>query len=308
MRLDPTGLHEDRIYQLMMSSILPRPIAWISSVDRGGRTNLAPFSYFMGVCCKPMTVLFCPVVGSRERPKKDTLLNIEAVPEFVVNVAQEHTISAVNLTAAPFASEESEFEHAGVTTAASSRVRPPRVEEAAIAFECEVREIIEISDQPGGGWVVMGTVLCVHVQDEIIDSETLKVDRDALAPIARLGGQDFLRASDVFSLKRHASVPVNPVPVEGEPQAQRELEAELLAWVRANSLAGAAAEIGLETPLFGHDAILDSVALVSLVLLIEERVESIVEPELLLEGADPVTIRSVAEACAQLPAAGGATA
>lgn len=303
MRLDPTGLDEQRIYRLMVSSILPRPIAWISSVDPEGRTNLAPFSYFMGVCCKPMTVLFCPVVGTLERPKKDTLLNVEAVPEFVVNVAQEHTISAVNLTGAPFAADESEFDHAGVTPAASSRVRPPRVQEAAIAFECAVRQIIEISDQPGGGWVVLGTVLCVHVQDGVVDQESLKVDRNALAPVARLGGQDFLRATDVFALKRHASVPdTNESPV------MRELQAELLSWVRANSQVSATVEVGLDTPLFGEHAVLDSVALVSLVLLIEERFDCTVdEPETLLQGEEPATIRTVVRACAQLPTVGSAT-
>lgn len=301
MRLDPTGFDEQRIYQLMVSSILPRPIAWVSSVDAEGRTNLAPFSYFTGVCCKPMTVLFCPVVGTPERPKKDTLLNIEAVPEFVVNVAQEHTISAVNTTAAPFTTEESEFDHAGVTPAPSSQVRPPRVEEASIAFECEVREIIEVSDRPGGGWVVLGTVLCVHVQDGMLDEEALKVDRDALAPVARLGGPDYLRSSDVFSLERPTAV-----PAKSELPILDALRDELLAWVRANSQAGPAVEVNVDTPLYGEGAVLDSVALVSLVLLVEERLECAVEPEALLEGAAPVTIRSVVAASARLPTVAGA--
>jgi flavin reductase (DIM6/NTAB) family NADH-FMN oxidoreductase RutF/acyl carrier protein len=284
----------------MVSSILPRPIAWVSSVDGEGRTNLAPFSYFTGVCCRPMTVLFCPVVGSSERPKKDTLLNIEQVPEFVVNVAQERTITAVNQTAAPFAASESEFDHAGLTPTPSTRVRPPRVAEAAIAFECEVREIIEVSDQPGGGWVVLGTVLCVHVEDAMVDPDALKVDRDGLAPIARLGGSDYLRSSDVFSLKRPTAVPET-----GEPAVLRELREELLAWVRANAQAGAA-DVGPETRLYGEGAVLDSVALVSLLLLVEERLDCPLEPEALLEGGGPVTIGSVLATCARLPSVAGA--
>lgn len=308
MQLDPTQLDEDRIYRLMVSSILPRPIAWISTVDREGRTNLAPFSYFMGVCCKPMTVLFCPVVGTLERPKKDTLLNVEAVPEFVVNVAQEHTISAVNLTAAPFADDESEFERAGVTPAASSLVRPPRVQEAGIAFECAVREIIEVSDQPGGGSVVLGTVLCVHVDVGVIDQETLRVDREALAPVARLGGQDFLRASDAFSLKRHTSVPATTrsTVVAKDPSALGEFQVELLNWVRANAQAGAP-DVGLDTPLFSEDAVLDSVASVSLVLLVEEKFGCTVDLDTMLEGDAPTTVRTVVKACAQLPTVASAT-
>jgi flavin reductase (DIM6/NTAB) family NADH-FMN oxidoreductase RutF/acyl carrier protein len=295
VQLDPTELDEKRIYNFMVSSILPRPIAWVSSVDADGRTNLAPFSYFMGVCCKPMTVLFCPVVGSADRPKKDTLMNIEQVPEFVVNVAQAHTVAAVNLSAAPFATGESEFGHAEVTALASTRVSPPRVEEASIAFECGVRDIIEISDQPGGGWVVLGNVLCVHVHDHLVDEETLRVDHDALAPVARLGGHYFQRPGEAFPLKRHHTIPDDV----GSP-VLRELRDELLAWVRANSQLGSAVEIGLDTPLFGDQPLLDSVAVVSLVLLIEERLGTMVEPEALLEGADPVTVRTVVEACASL--------
>lgn len=203
MELTPTDLSEDQIYSFMVSSILPRPISWISTVDAQGVPNLAPFSYYMGVCCDPMTLLFCPVAGPADRPKKDTLLNIEEVPEFVINVAEQKTVRELNLTAAPLPRGESEFELAGVTPAASSRVRPPRVQEASLAFECSVRDIIEINSGPGGGWIVLGTVLAIHVEDALVDPETLRVDLQSLSPVARLGGADFLRSTDVFTLPRH---------------------------------------------------------------------------------------------------------
>lgn len=202
MLIDPELLPESQIYNLMMSTILPRPIAWISSVDAQGVTNLAPFAYFMGVCCVPMTVLFCPVVGPAPRFKKDTLLNIEQVPEFVVNVATADNVRAVNRSAAPLPRGESEFEFVGATPLPSSRVRPPRVKEARVAYECKVRDILQVSDQPGGGWVVMGTVLAVHVDDEIVDPATLDVRLDALRPVGRLGGSNFVHTTDTFSLKR----------------------------------------------------------------------------------------------------------
>lgn len=202
MILDPKKLEEHQIYNLMMSSILPRPIAWISTVDKKGRTNLAPFAYFMGICCIPMTVMFCPVVGPRPRFKKDTLLNIEQVPQFVVNVSTAHNIEAVNRSASPLPHGESEFDFAGVTPVPSSLVIPPRVKEASVAFECVVRDIIEISDQPGGGWVVLGTVVAVHVDDTLLNMETCQLDGNRLKPVGRLGGTDFLHATDTFSLRR----------------------------------------------------------------------------------------------------------
>ncbi|WP_353190435.1 flavin reductase family protein [Pandoraea pnomenusa] len=207
MELDPATLGEASVYNFMMSTILPRPIAWVSTVDASGRPNLAPYAYFMGVCCVPMTVLFCPVVPPPPMRKKDTLRNIEAVPEFVVNMATASCIDAVNLSAAPLPHGESEFELAGVTPVASSRVRPPRVKEAAVAYECHVRDVIEISSSPGGGWVVIGTVLAAHVDDALIDPVTHHVDLQALRPVGRLGGGSFVNAaSDTFTLTRYKTL------------------------------------------------------------------------------------------------------
>lgn len=213
MELHPEDLTEDQIYAFMVSSILPRPIAWVSTVNGLGVPNLAPFSYYTGVCCDPMTLLFCPVTGPADRPKKDTLLNLEEVPEFVVNVAEQRTIEALNLTAAPIPAGESEFDLAGVVPAPSSRVRPPRVREAALAFECTVRDVIEVNPGPGGGWIVIGTVQAVHVDDAVVDPRSLRVDREGLAPVARLGGADFLHATDVFTLRRHRDLSGLPAAV-----------------------------------------------------------------------------------------------
>lgn len=202
MLLDPRQLREQQIYNFMMSAIAPRPIAWVSTVAADGSTNLAPFSYFMGVCCIPMTVMFCPVVGPAGRPKRDTLLNIEQVPQFVVNVATSANVEAVNRSGGPLPHGESEFAFAGVNPVPSAIVKPPRVREAPIAFECEVRDIIQISDQPGGGWIVLGTVVALHVDEHLLDPDSFLVDRAGLMPVARLGGAYFLHATDIFSLPR----------------------------------------------------------------------------------------------------------
>ncbi|GAB3625778.1 flavin reductase family protein [Pandoraea terrae] len=207
MLLEPGDLSEQQIYNFMMSTILPRPIAWVSTVDREGKTNIAPYAYFMGVCCVPMTVLFCPVVPPPPRAKKDTLLNIEEVPEFVVNVASDDNIGAVNLSAAPLPRGQSEFGLTGITPVPSLHVRPPRAKEAAVAYECKVRDIIEISNAPGGGWVVLGTVLGIYVDDALLDDGACRVDLQQLRPIGRLGGGDFVRAAtDTFTLPRYKTL------------------------------------------------------------------------------------------------------
>lgn len=206
MEFNPLELSNGQLYNFMMSAILPRPIAWISTVDREGRDNIAPFSYFMGVCCNPMTVLFCPVVGDAPRIKKDTLLNIEQVPEFVVNVATENVIEKVNFTAAPLDRGLSEFDFANISKVPSQVVKPPRVRDARIAFECAAKDIIEISSEPGGGWIVIGTVLRFHVHDAAIDLASFQVDPSVLQPIGRAGGASFVRTTDSFSLKRISSL------------------------------------------------------------------------------------------------------
>lgn len=190
--------HHDR-YRLAIGSVLPRPIAWVSTMDAAGRLNLAPFSYFTVVCPSPLTIVFCPGVHSDGR-KKDSWRNIEAVPEFVVNITNEDTAELMNLCATVLPSGESEYEWAGVTPVASESVRVPRVAEAPIAFECALDRIVTVSDQPGGGAAIFGRVLCIHVRDDLYENG--RIDTAALRPIGRLAGDAYTRVTDVFHMKR----------------------------------------------------------------------------------------------------------
>lgn len=192
--------HHDR-YRLMIGAVVPRPIAWVSTMDAAGRLNLAPFSYFNAVCPSPMTLVFCPGVHANGR-KKDTWLNIEAVPEFVINITNEDTAALMNQTSAVLPAGQSEFEWAGLTPVPSRTIRVPRVAEAPIAFECMLDRIVVISDQPGGGAAIFGRVRCVHVRDDVYDNG--RIDLDALRPIGRLAGDGYTRATDVFHMQRPA--------------------------------------------------------------------------------------------------------
>ena len=140
----------------MISTILPRPIAWVSTISPDGITNLAPFSFFQGVTANPPTLMFVPV-NNREGHKKDTVRNIELVPEFVVNLVPHALAEAMNQTAALLPYGESEFGKFGIASAPSSKVRPPRVAQAPVAFECALHQIVNIGTGPLAANVVFGT-------------------------------------------------------------------------------------------------------------------------------------------------------
>lgn len=200
MIIDPQHLNNKDRYKLMIGAIVPRPIAWVSTVDGEGRPNLAPFSYFTAVCPDPMTLLFCPGWSSARGRMKDTLLNIRQVPEFVINVVNEETKEAMNLSATEFERGVNEFEWAGVTPAASRVVRPPRVAEAPISFECKLQQIVMVREGPGGGAAVFGEVVAVHVREDVYENGYILPEK--LRPIGRLAGATYAHINDLFEMQR----------------------------------------------------------------------------------------------------------
>jgi flavin reductase (DIM6/NTAB) family NADH-FMN oxidoreductase RutF len=213
MELDPTSQPWKSTYKLMIGAIVPRPIGWVSTVSAAGQPNLAPFSFFNGVCANPPTVLFCPMIRGTDGATKDTINNIRATEEFVVNIVTESLAGAMNISATELPSAIDEFERAGLTPMPSAAVRAPRVGESPIHFECRLAEIVEIGTEPGGGSVVIGRVLHIHADDRVIfDGD--KVDLSALRPVGRLAGRAFCRVTDTFEMVRP--------PSEIKPKAGRQ--------------------------------------------------------------------------------------
>lgn len=202
MILDPNSFSHSERYKLSIGAVVPRPIAWVSTMDGAGNLNLAPFSYFTCAATDPLTVIFCPQIDRGTGRKKDTLQNIEEVPEFVVNFTNEATAEAMNLSATILPRGESEFAWAGVTPAPSSTIRVPRVAEAPIAFECTLQQIVTINDRPGGGAAVFGEVQAIYIDDAIYDAERNYVLLDKYKPIGRLSGNGYTRVTDTFSMAR----------------------------------------------------------------------------------------------------------
>ncbi|NLE79594.1 MAG: flavin reductase family protein [Rhodococcus sp.] len=188
---DPTELPPGRMYQVLTSSVVPRPIAWVSTVSEDGIANLAPYSFFSVSSANPPIVQFTSVT------RKDTLRNIEATREFVINVATEPLMSVVNASSAGYEHSVDEFVELGVPTEPSARVRPPRVADSPVSIECALNQVIPV----GNSFVVMGDVLAVTARHEVIDDDGLP-NFSALAPLSRLGRNEWGLPPRVVALDR----------------------------------------------------------------------------------------------------------
>lgn len=200
MLLDFTSLKPREAYAWMISTILPRPIAWVSTVSAEGKTNLAPFSFFQGVTSNPPTLMFVPV-NTRDGTKKDTVRNIEQVPEFVVNLVSFALAEQMNATSATLPYGDSEFETFGIARMRSDRVRPPRVAASPVAFECTLDRIVQIGEGPLAANVIFGRIQVAHVADSLLAANG-KPDPAKLDLIGRMGGETFARTTERFDLER----------------------------------------------------------------------------------------------------------
>ena len=196
MQLDPQTLESTAVYKLLISSVVPRPIAWVSSIDASGVPNLAPFSYFMAITDSPPTIAFsCSPRASR---RKDTLRNVEGAGEFVVNIVDDDRAEAMNLTSGEYPPEVDEFALTRLTAAPSVKVKAPRVAEAPINMECRVVRILPV----GKAHLTLGEVVQWHIRDDIYDAATGRLDMDKLKPIGRLTGNLYSHIHQIFEMKR----------------------------------------------------------------------------------------------------------
>ena len=184
----------------MIGAIVPRPIAFVSTVSPEGVRNLAPFSFFTGISANPPVICFCPMRRSGEFAQKDTLYNITRTREFVVNVVSEEFAEKMNICSGDYPPEVDEFEAAGLTPLASDLVRPPRVAESHVQMECKLYLTVEIGSQPGSGNLVLGEILRMHVDDRVVTD--YRIDPDKLRAIGRMGGNFYTRTGDRFEMIR----------------------------------------------------------------------------------------------------------
>jgi flavin reductase (DIM6/NTAB) family NADH-FMN oxidoreductase RutF len=198
MELDLEGKHADRAYAILSSLITPRPIAWVTTLGPDGVVNAAPFSFFNALGANPPIVGFCPGDRANGTPK-DTARNIRLSHEFVVNLVDEKMAEAMNCTAATLPYGVSELQSAGLTTAPSSVVKPPRIAESPASLECVEWGTLQI----GGNRLIIGLVKRIQVRDELFDPQTQRIRGELLQVIGRMASPNwYCRTSDRFEMKR----------------------------------------------------------------------------------------------------------
>lgn len=196
----PENLTWKDSYKLYTGSILPRPIALVSTISKEGIPNLAPFSNFCGVCPQPFTVAFAPLIRPEDGTKKDTTRNIEETGQFVINIVTEDIVTKVNDTSIEFAPNIDEFRETGLTPIPSSKVAPYRVKESPIQMECVLENILTFGEGAGSSNLVIGRVVQIHIEDVLYKEG--KIDLATLKPVGRLSGEYYAKMTDLFTLKR----------------------------------------------------------------------------------------------------------
>ncbi|RAR75408.1 flavin reductase family protein [Flavobacterium aciduliphilum] len=200
MEFNPDTLEASAIYKLLTGSIIPRPIGWISTIDENGINNLAPFSYFNMIGDDPPHVMFS--TRRDNNTNKDTLNNVLTTKQFVVNMVTEDLVEQMNATAQVVPAEVDEFELVGLTPIASLKIKPNRVKESPIQFECEmVHHYFLENHKQGGACIVIGRIVMMHI-DETILLDNHKINMETYKPVARLAGSNYSKIGEVFSIKR----------------------------------------------------------------------------------------------------------
>src|ERR1700683_991202 len=211
MIVTPSNLSHSELYGILLNSVAPRPIAWVSTISLTGQPNLAPFSFFNCVCVDPPLLAFAPGLRQPRQPEasrseasrgkpKDTLRNIRDTGEFVVNVVTYELAEAMNLTSGEYDASVNEFELAKLTPQPSKIVRAPRVAESPVSFECKLHQILDFSPAPTGASLVIGKIVSIHIDDAHLKEG--KLDRNSLDLIGRMGGIQYTRTTQRFEMVR----------------------------------------------------------------------------------------------------------
>ena len=203
LTFNPQEITVQRLHQLLLGSIGPRPIAFASTMNTAGQANLAPFSFFNVFSANPPILIFSPARSGRTNETKDTYKNVKELPEVVINVVNFDMVHQMSLASSPYSPEISEFEKSGLTPIPSETIRPFRVAEAPVQFECRVNEVKELGHEGGAGNLIICEVLRMHVREDLIDEKGL-IDQHKIDLVSRMGGDWYCRAdvNSMFEIKK----------------------------------------------------------------------------------------------------------
>lgn len=203
LTFNPQEISVQRLHQLLLGSIGPRPIAFASTMNVAGQANLAPFSFFNVFSANPPILIFSPARSGRTNETKDTYKNVKELPEVVINIVNFDIVHQMSLASSPYSPGISEFEKAGLTPIPSETIRPFRVAEAPVQFECRVNEVKELGHEGGAGNLIICEVLRMHVREDLIDEKGL-IDQHKIDLVSRMGGDWYVRANEhsMFEIKK----------------------------------------------------------------------------------------------------------
>jgi flavin reductase (DIM6/NTAB) family NADH-FMN oxidoreductase RutF len=193
--INPKDLPIPKLHQILLGAIGPRPIAFASTVDAEGNHNLSPFSFFNVFSANPPILIFSPARSGRTNETKDTYKNVKVVPEVVINIVNYDIVQQMSLSSSPYAPHVDEFVKAGFTALDSDVVKPKRVAESPVQFECKVNEVIELGDQGGAGNLIICEVVKIHIAEAVLDENGL-IDQHKINLVARMGGNWYVHANE----------------------------------------------------------------------------------------------------------------
>ncbi len=192
--LDPKDLSQQQVHQFLITAIAPRPICFASTVDESGKVNLSPFSFFNVFSSNPPIMIFSPARSGRDNTTKHTLDNVLEVKEVSISIVNYAIVEQMSLASTAYAKGIDEFVKAGLTPLKSDKIKPPRVMESPVSFECIVNEVVALGNGPGGGNLVICEVVKIHIQNKYLDSQG-KLDTTTLDLVARMGGAWYTRST-----------------------------------------------------------------------------------------------------------------
>lgn len=217
---NPSEMPVAGVQNILQSAVGPRPIAFASTVNLQGEVNLSPFSFFNVFSANPPILIFSPARRVRDNTTKHTLENVLEVPEVVINVVSYSMVQQMSLSSTEYPKGVNEFEKSGFTEVASEIVRPPRVAESPVQFECEVQQVISMGDQGGAGNLIVCLVKRIHINERILN-ENKQIDQHKIDLVARLGGNFYCRASGDALFEVEKPLTTLGIGVDQIPQAIR---------------------------------------------------------------------------------------
>jgi flavin reductase (DIM6/NTAB) family NADH-FMN oxidoreductase RutF len=216
--LDAQNIQQQYLHRIMLGSIAPRPIAFASTIDKDGNPNLSPFSFFNAFGVNPGTLVFSPSRRGRDNTTKNTFENLLEVPEVVINVVTYDMVQQMSLASCEYPKGVNEFLKAGFTQLASELIRPFRVKESPVQYECKVRQIIETGDGPGAGNLVICDILLIHISEDVLDEKN-EIDQGKIDLVGRMGGDFYVRTNEMARFIVPKPVANTGIGIDALPEA-----------------------------------------------------------------------------------------